>query len=321
MFATLMLRVRIDATLQRRVFLLAILASCVALLTACAGISTAELDKVGSVVVPANINFKDIYAYAERSNTAYEDKRAIQTKYPLTIRINSPDGTEVRYFLERDDKAYAQFITVRGTHNNKNLADDLDIAVREDRKIDIPVDAGFDSDARAIYNDLKAHLKPGYKTYVTGHSLGGAVAAILAIYLIEEGVQVERVITFGQPRFTTTDGVKRLGFLPLTRIVDENDIVPMVAPSTYTDPKYGPYDHVGEEVILLDGPDFVYLPSHDATRIDLGEFWRSISFANLKDHEMQKYLRRIASKATGAREVPYNQRERYVVSSVEQLVH
>jgi triacylglycerol lipase len=315
------LRAWIDARLQRRQFLLAILASCLALLTACAGISTAELDKLGSVVVPANINFKEIYAYAERSNTAYEDKRAIQSKYPLTIRINSPDNTEVRYFLERDDKTHTQFITVRGTHNNKNLADDLDIAVREDRKVDIPVDAGFDSDARAIYNDIKPHLKPGYTTYVTGHSLGGAVAAILAIYLIEEGVKVERVITFGQPRFTTTDGAKKLGFLPLTRIVDENDIVPMVAPSTYTDPKYGVYDHVGVEVILLEGPDFVYLPSHDATRIDLGEFWRSISFADLKDHEMQKYLRRIASKTTEAMEVAYNQRERYVVSSAEQVLH
>lgn len=315
------MRALIDASLHRRHFLLAISASCLALLTACAGISTIELDKLGSVVVPHNINFKEVYAYAERSNTAYDDKRAIKSKYPLTIRINSPDSTEVRYFLERDDKTYTQFITVRGTHNNKNLAEDLDIAVREDRKVDIPVDAGFDSDARAIYDDVKPYLKPGYTTYVTGHSLGGAVAALLAIYLIEEGVQVERVITFGQPRFTTTDGAKRLGFLPLTRIVDENDIVPMVAPSTYTDPRYGSYDQVGPEVILLEGPDFVYLPAHDAARIDLGEFWRSLSFANLKDHEMQKYLRRIASKTIEANEVPYNQRERYVVSSAEQVLH
>ena len=94
--------------------------------------------------------------------------------------------------------------------------------------MDIPVHAGFNSDARAIYSDVKPYLRPGYKTYVTGHSLGGAVAAVLAIYLIEDGVQVERVVTFGQPRFTTTGGVKRLGFLPLTRIVDANDIVPMV---------------------------------------------------------------------------------------------
>ena len=305
--------------LNRRIFILGTAASSAAALSACASISISELDKLGATVTPVKIDFKDIYAYAERSNTAYEDKRAIKAKYPLTVRMNSPGGTEVRYFLERDDKARTQFITVRGTHNDKNLAEDLDIAVRQDRKLDIPVDAGFDGAARAIYDDLIPHLKPGYKTYVTGHSLGGAVAALLALYLIEDGVQVERVVTFGQPRFTTTDGAKRLAFLPLTRIVDENDIVPMVAPGSYLDPQFGPYDQLGPEVILLAGPDFVYLPSHDATRIDLGEYWRSLSFADLKDHEMQKYLSRIESKFTEARQVPYDRREKYIVSSADQL--
>ena len=307
------------ANVQRRLFLSGTVASCAALLTGCAGISTATLDKLGSQVVHADVNFKDIYAYAERSNTAYLDKRTIKSKYPLTVRINSPDGTHVRYFLERDDKTRTQIITVRGTHGNQNLAEDLEIVVREDRKVDIPVHSGFDSDARAIYTDVKPYLQPGYKTYVTGHSLGGAAAAILAIYLIEDGFPVERVVTFGQPRFTTVDGVSRLNSLPITRVVDENDVVPMVPPSTYLDPKYGPYDHIGPEVILLDGPDFVYLPSHDASRIDLGEFWRSLTFADLPDHEMQRYLRRIASKFGEAREVPYDQRERYVVASKDQL--
>jgi hypothetical protein len=296
-------------------------ASCGALLAGCAGISTAELNKLGSEVVHTNINFNDVYAYAERSNTAYQDKKAIRSKYPQTVWINSPGATQVRYFLERNDTTHTQFITVRGTNNDKNLGEDLDITVREDRKFDIPVHAGFDAAARAIYNDVKPRLKPGYETYVTGHSLGGAVAAILAIYLIEDGVEVERVVTFGQPRFTTTDGAKRLGFLPLMRIVDENDIIPMVAPSTYLDPQFGPYDQVGPEVILLNGPDFVFLPSHDATRIDVGEFWRSLTFASLKDHDMKYYLARIASKFSGAKEVPYDNKEKYVVSSAAQLAH
>ena len=72
-------------------------------------------------------------------------------------------------------------------------------------------------------------------------------------------------------------------------------------------------------MILLDGPDFVFLPSHDASRIDIGEFWRSLSVADLKDHQMQKYLRRIASKKTGAREVPYDDREKYVFRSAGQV--
>jgi triacylglycerol lipase len=307
--------------LQRRAFLFGSSASCVALLTGCASISTAELDKIGAEIVHADINFNDIYTYAERSNVSYLDEKTIKKKYPLTVRIKAPDGSQVRYFLEQNDKDRTQIITVRGTNNNKNLDEDLDITVRSDRTIDIPVHAGFDAAARAIYDDVKPHLRPGYKTYVTGHSLGGAVAAVLAIYLIEDGVQVERVVTFGQPRFTTVEGVKRLGFLPLTRVVDENDIVPMVPPSTYIDAKYGPYDHVGPDVILLEGPDFVYLPSHDAYRIDLGEFWRSLNDANLQDHEMKKYLRRIASKFSGAKQVPYDAREKYIVTSTGQVTH
>ena len=52
--------------------------------------------------------------------------------------------------------------------------------------------------------------------------------------------------------------------------------------------------------------------SHDANRISVGELWRSISFADLKDHEMKKYLKRIAAKTKGATEVPYNEREKFV---------
>ena len=155
-------------------------------------------------------------------------KNAIQSKYPQTVRINAPSQTDVRYFLERDDKAHTQFITVRGTVNGINFSEDFDVTVRDDRKIKIPVHAGFDLAARAVYQDVRPYLKTGYKTYLSGHSLGGAVAAVLAIYLIEDGVDVVRAVTFGQPRFTTADGVKQLGFLPLARVVDENDIVPMV---------------------------------------------------------------------------------------------
>ena len=301
------LRSQIDVLAHLVVFLL--------ILTGCAGISVAELDSIGSKVTPANLDFCEFYAYAMRSATAYDSDATIKAKYPLTIRINSPQQTKVKYFLERDDKAHRQFITVRGTDNNKNLDEDLTIAMRQDRKIDIPVHQGFDTAARVIDNDVKPYLKPGYKTYLTGHSLGAAVAALLAVYMIEDGVPVERVVTFGQPRFTTADGAKRLNFLPLTRVVDENDIIPLIAPSTVLDARFGPYEQVGAEVILLEGPDYVYLPVHDADRISLGEFWRSLTFADLKDHQIEKYLRRIADKTRSVNQVPYTERERFVLEN------
>ena len=300
---------------------IASVALCLLPLMGCSTISVAEFNAIGSEIAPERLNFGDFYAYARRSNVAYENESTIKTKYPLTVRIRSPDGNHVRYFLERDDERHQQFITIRGTDNNKNLSEDLDITVRADRKVDIPVHSGFDQGARAIYNDVKPYLRPGYKTYVTGHSLGGAVAAVLGVYLIEDGVPVERVVTFGQPRFTTADGVKRLNFLPLIRVVDENDIVPLVPPGFVSDSRFGPYEHFGPEVILLEGPDFVYLPSHDANRISIGEFWRTLSYADLKDHQISKYLKRISDKTRVATEVPYNDREKFVVSNAAQVRH
>lgn len=297
---------------SRAAGIVAIVLTCASLLTACAGTPSPLILSLGSKIVPHRVDFKEIYGFAERSDEAYASKAEIKSKYPFTVRISSPDQTSVRYFLERNDAARTQFITVRGTADKTNLSEDIDFSERKDRKINIPVHSGFDRIARAIYTDVKPHLKPGYKTYVTGHSLGGAVAAILSIYLIEDGVAVKRVVTFGQPRFTTAAGVKKLGFLPLTRVVDENDVVPMLPPSFIMDEIYGPYDHTGPEVILLEAQNFVWLPIHDATRIALGAFWRSTSFADLPDHHMDNYLRRIADKIKGATEVAYDEREKFV---------
>ncbi len=192
---------------NRRFEMVAMIAACLSLLTACVGISGAELNSIGSKLTPVAINFSELKIYAERSKVAYDAIPVIKAKYPKTIRISSPGDTGVRYYLEQDDKAKTQIITVRGTADQQNFSEDLDITVRTDRQADIPVHAGFDRAARAVYSDAKSYLKRSYKIYVTGHSLGGAVAALVTIYAIEDRFMVERVITFGQPRFTTAAGV------------------------------------------------------------------------------------------------------------------
>jgi triacylglycerol lipase len=289
------------------------IAACFLLLTACAGgMASPELQALGSKITPVSVDFEELYSYANRSKTAYASEAVIRSKYPATVRISSPGKTDVRYFLEQDYKAKTQYITVRGTSDRKNFSEDLDIKIRDDQKIDIPVDEGFDKVAQAIYVDVKPYLKPGYRTYVTGHSLGGAVAALLTVYIVEDGGKVERVVTFGQPKFTTAAGVSRLNFLPITRVVDENDMIPMLPPKSFRNAKQGAYEHVGPEIILLEGPRYVYLPSSNASRLSVGELWRTLAFDDLKDHHMDKYLLRLSTKMKAAEQVTYNQRELYV---------
>ena len=94
------------------------------------------------------------------------------------------------------------------------------------------------------------------------------------------------------------------------RVVDENDVIPMLPPGI-ANKAHGPYDHAGPEVILLEGPRYVYLTQHDASRLAVGEFWRSMGVADLPDHKMDNYLKRLSSKTKRAVEVAYNQREKY----------
>ena len=298
---------------------MATIALCLVALSSCAGVSLKQIALIGSTVTKTDVDFTEIYAYAGRASSAYGTEAAIRAKYPRTIRVSSPGRTADQYFIERDDKARTQYIAIRGTANRANIFEDVEMRIREDINLAIPIHAGFDRTARTMYADMKPFLKPGYKTYITGHSLGGAIAAVLAIYLVQDKYDVVKVVTFGQPKFTTNAGVEKLGFLQVTRVVDENDIVPMLPPTTLINRAHGVYEHVGPEIILLDGPRYVYLPNHDANRISVGEFWRNMRLADLADHHMDNYLKRISLKMKGAVAVSYDDREKYVVGKGQKV--
>ena len=66
------------------------------------------------------------------------------------------------------------------------------------------------------------------------------------------------------------------------------------------------YEHVGPEVILRGGSEYVYLDTHDADRLSVGEFWRNITHFSMDDHHMGSYLSNIEEKVRdGVRQVPY----------------
>lgn len=293
----------------RRAAPLVALMLCLLGVSACGGLPGKDLEALGSQITPTTVNFAELAVDAKRARAAYLSPAAIRAAYPNTVHVASPGGKDVQYFIERDDKARTQIVTVRGTKGKVNLKEDFDAKVREDRRIKIPVHSGFDAVASAIYADAAPLLKKDYTTYMVGHSLGGAVASILAIYAIEDGYQVKKVTTFGEPRFTTSQGASQLSFLPLLRVVDEYDIVPLLPTSSNGD--FGDYEQVGPEVILLEGPYYVYLSGSAAREVSVGEFWRDAKLVNLDDHQMASYEARIATKLKGSKQVPYDARKRY----------
>jgi triacylglycerol lipase len=90
------------------------------------------------------------------------------------------------------------------------------------------VHSGFRGEVDKIWNDIKNHQSnhTDKRFYITGHSLGGAMATI-ATSRFEEFTKVDRLTTFGSPRVGTRNFVKHIE-TPHLRYVNNNDLVTKV---------------------------------------------------------------------------------------------
>ena len=109
-------------------------------------------------------------------------------------------------------------------------------------------DAWQSVEKRVVYQ-LKQWWTPETQLWVTGHSLGGALAALAATSLEYQGFKVAGLYTFGQPRvgdWAFTRQVNAQMGDRMFRYVNNNDVVPMIPP------QYNPanpgrlYGHMGQ---------------------------------------------------------------------------
>ena len=262
--------------------------------------------------VARTVDFDEVQWFAKRASAAYSTEDEIKAAFPDTVRVQQVGNTKVQYFLELDEENKLQVISVRGTANLKNVQEDVEYIKSKNEKLDIYVHSGFDEDAFRIYNDILPHLKKDYPVYLTGHSLGAAIAALLMIYLHEDGYTIQKMINFGQPKFTNKVGVQRYHTLPLTRIVNENDVVPLLPPVTLLSALHGIYEHMGDEVILLKEVEYIYLEQHQADRQKVEGFWDNIDHESIQEHFIANYLKNIGSKLKTSLQVPFVDRKKYL---------
>jgi len=257
------------------------------------------------------VDFKNIQWYAQRASAAYKSKSQIKDLYPNTIRVTEVDDTEVQYFLEIDPETNHQIISIRGTANLKTALEDAEYIPIKNNKLNIYVHRGFNEDTIKLYADIHPHLNKTHPIYITGHSLGAAISTLLMMYLHNDGFNLAPSVNFGQPKVTNKKGVNTYNTLPLTRVLDENDVVPLVPPITLLDSIHGVYEHLGDEVILLEDEYYAYLNEHDAERASVGSFWENLGKESVKEHFMENYLNNIKSKLTLSKQVAYEDREHH----------
>ena len=256
----------------------------------------------------ASPNFEHIKQGAQLSNIAYSPSAVIEKQLnaielPL-VKQAVLAGPEVSYFLTQVNGV--QVIAIRGTANAQNVLVDLDISLKQDDKLNILVHQGFAVSAAAVYENVKPLLNKQQPVETTGHSLGGAVAVLVGMYLQVDGYNVKAITTFGQPKVSNVQGSVTFSNLPLTRVVTPKDIVPLVPPlSPMQIKELDIYWHSGVEIILLEGNQFSETNGIKSMMRATKIVSNLPDERNLQAHLMSTYLELLNAKLKGAKEVPY----------------
>lgn len=267
---------------------------------------------ISSSAKSPDIDFDILYRAAQIANLSYDGKSRILGELKgKSAWVATPGTTDVQYVIGYNDQRNIQAIAVRGTANDTNWTLDKDTYALRDQKSGILMHRGFRTAAEAIYRDVRPRLKPGYTTYLTGHSLGGAVAAILGIYLQDDGVKLGRIFTFGQPKFTNAAGAKAYENLPLLRVIYQNDTVALLPDNDAQGSQE--FAHIGPVINLLSGPYYVYGTPQQTLQVSQGSFSKFLTQVSLPDHKMKWYLQGLQDKLNGAKEVSFKDRNKYIV--------
>jgi len=162
-------------------------------------------------------------------------------------------GTEA--FLAEAPQFYA--LSFRGTTDKRDARTDFSIGVEKVRIAgfgeDVVVHRGFYEAFQLISDGIRIALNATDKAkpiYITGHSLGGALALVASAALAGAdhlGGRIAAVYTFGAPRVGGR-GFERAVKAPHYRIVNEGDVVPLIPPSWI----FG-YRHTGVLYLLAKG--------------------------------------------------------------------
>jgi triacylglycerol lipase len=279
--------------------------------SACAGAAPApapettpapRAPRVGAAAAP---DFARIAEHARRADLAYQPDSVIRRAFPgadlLVAQLPSVAG---QVYVVTDHASREHRIAARGTANLRNALFDAKYVKRFDAAAGILLHEGFEQSAQAAYAAIRPALRPGYRISLTGHSLGGAVAAILMMYLHHDGFEIHEAVTFGQPKVTNAQGAALFERFPLLRIVDCGDPVPLLPPPTVLAAASGRFEHFGAEVLLFDGPAYALVSPQREQAASSPAIWERLLHDHVANHHMQRYLDRIDPKLAGATSVP-----------------
>ena len=167
------------------------------------------------------------------------------------------------------------------------------------------VHRGFNLGVSQIKDDLITKIETlkynGTPLFITGHSLGGAIANIFAAHLFHKEIKPYSIYTFGAPRVGCKKFKQLYNYISKERsfrVVNRHDVVPR------TPPRLSRFDHVGE-LHYIDPSGTIqkgisawrrlllYLdPSGKSPKTHIKEIIKRLPNA-IEDHSLDNYLEKI----------------------------
>ena len=135
---------------------------------------------------------------------------------------------EVAFEVKQDSGI--TIIVIRGTANAENVQSDIDVRLVDDARTVIKLHKGFRDVAVTIMQIIDTTKTLEHTVHVTGHSLGGAVAQIIGMWLHKRGKNVQ-IFSYGSPKVSSQ--VLSGGQPTHWRVVRRSDPIPFTPPWPY----------------------------------------------------------------------------------------
>jgi triacylglycerol lipase len=231
--------------------------------------------------------------FAELSNIAYlgraeAGQRAFDMGFP-EIRFYDRDGAQAYIFANRDDAV----VTCRGTepHDWNDVRADLNLSVVVGETVGW-VHRGFKQEVDDLWPRLEQALASNRRAlWFTGHSLGGAMAAICAGRCTLSSIRSNprALFTFGSPRIGSWRYVNHVQ-LEAYRWVNNNDVIARLPPAWLG------FRHKGQEIYLNAYGKIRRLTPWQRVKDHWRGFLRGLregSFDHFADHPIGQYIEHI----------------------------
>ncbi len=243
-----------------------------------------------------HFDFVRLAELAKAAGNAYEPTAVIEAAYgQANVIVRDLPESDGRYFIYFNNADRTQTVAIRGSVNKQNAWLDVDSLKIFDPRLKIFLHTGFKRATDELYADGVRFLRKDYKTRITGHSLGGAMACMFMMDLLHDDVPVDQVVTFGQPRVTNAQGGRGFAGAPYLRIVNDQDLVAQAPPSNLVFDLSGAYEHFGPEITLQAGGKWTYSATNIPRDLITQDNWKQVDLEDATDHQIKNYIERIAA--------------------------